>query len=1274
MKNKLNKIQLISLDNKLLNSGNYSITQLKKNTISMRFLTTLSLLFSVAILSAQSNGRYWADIEPNQVIVPEDALIEKVPDAHRLLSLDLNQLRSELANAPMEFTAAARNSSVVVNLPMPDGSYESFEVVESSNMMPGLAAKFPEIKSFYGVGKNLEGAKTRFDYSPNGLFGSIEYNGESIYLMPAMTLQDEFYVCYYRHDIDPSEFQSVASCGATAEFLQENARISKQLKDEAHNHSHDQATVTRDLGELVELRTFRLAISTTAEFSNANGGTESSVMSAVNTAINRLNVSMINDCDVKFLLVDGTEELFFFDTATDPFNISALGSQLTDANQTLVDNVIGSANYDVGHLFQQGTCFTINDQGMVSQSLGGQAGGRVCTANGKARGIDCFSGGIIATVDRVMTHEMAHQFASGHTWNNCPGIDSQFAGGSATEPGSGSTIMSYLGSCGAQNISSFDGYYFNNESIVEVMNYSQVGGGSACANVIETTNNKPEVTLEYANGFFIPISTPFQLTGSATDDDGETLEYNWEQHDFGIYGPLNNPQGDAPLFRSFGPSVNGHTRIFPNIISLVNNQYPLEEYLPDYNRNLTFRLNARDNNLEAGGVDWKEVKFRSTESAGPFLVDFPNNSGISLTAGNEETVLWDVANTDNSIVKCKVVNILMSEDGGITYPHVLACKTPNDGEEAVTIPNIVAGDARIKVEAADNIFFDISNNNFSITAPAEPSFSLTACDQFQQICVPDVAMFDVSTSGFMGYESLLTLDIVEGLPAGVTPEFSTNPVMAGENTTLTVDLNDIDADGEFNVVLRAIGPSADTFYQDLIIEIVFNDFTDLEMLTPADGATSQELGPDFTWVGLPHADRYDFEIATSPTFTEDVMIESAPNLATAEYTLTVGLEDNTIYFWRIRPINKCGSGEYLVPFVFSTFSTVCTDYLTEQGSVGIGAGSNATAQGVISISENGSISDVNVVSIQGEYDAVPDLEMTLESPAGTKAILFGDICGNTSIYHLGLDDENPIPIGTDCPPTNGIAYHPQEELSIFDGENTQGAWKLNIRTLTNLGTGGFLANWGLEFCASFEPNGPFVVNNNLSGVQPLSDRRIHTEDLMVDDIDNVSYELDYTLLSLPAHGYLTFDGETLEVGDQFHQANIDWSDIRYFHTDATQEVGDTDEFYFIVEDGTGGWLGTPKFTLVLDETVSTSTVDLENTVDLFPNPAQNNINVAFSQPLLGNTTITVTDLQGRLLMTQKEQNLQGNLKINTTDFVSGVYFMTLQTKDAIVTKKFAVQR
>jgi subtilisin-like proprotein convertase family protein len=1228
------------------------------------------MLIFVVSLSAQ-NSRYWSDIESNQMVLPDDAVLENAPSTHRLLSLDFDKLKSDLAEAPMEFTNAARNRPVVITLPMPDGSYEEFEVVESPTMMPGLAARYPEIKSFYGTSSTLKGARTRFDYSPTGLVGSVEYEKNSIYFSPAATSQTEYYVCFYKKDMWLESDFPAPTCGVSGNPILD-IDDSTLGNDDGHGHDHDhdhEPVESRDLGEKVELRTYRMAITTTAEFSASHGNTLSSVMSAVNTAVNRLNLFFGGDCDVKFVLVDNTDDLFFFNTSTDPFNISSTSETQTSANQTLVNNVIGVGNYDVGHLFQQGICSTNS-----GSTIAGQAALSSICNNNKAIAITCFYSSVMVVADATMTHEVGHSFSAGHTWNACPPAEPQYSGASAYEPGSGSTILSYSGTCGGQNVNDFNTNYYHAGSIAQITTFSQLGGANNCANVIEVDNNKPEITLPYEDGFFIPISTPFQLTGEATDEDGEDLTYCWEQYDLGPYGLMGEPVNDAPLFRSFPPSVNGATRIFPNIGAIANNQTPVNELLPDYNRNLTFRLTVRDNNMEAGGTVFEELKFKVSDSAGPFLVEYPNNAGEVIEAGKQEMITWDVANTDNAVVNCKVVNILLSVDGGLTYPYLLSCNTPNDGEEPIILPNVNTNQARIKVEASDNVFFDISNNNFSIQEPNAPGFGVIACDQRQQICTPDFATVDISTTAFLGYDSLLTLDIVSGLPAGLTPEFSTNPVMPGENTALTFDMTNVDADGTFEMVLQATGPSADTFYQTLVFNIVYNDFSEMEMLTPADGATSQELGPEFSWVDIPHADTYEFQIATSPTFTEDVMIESVTGLTEPDYTLTVGLVDNTIYFWRIRPTNECGKSEYLVPFAFSTFSTTCEDYLYDDGIVNIGAGINATATSTISISENGIISDVNVVNIKGEYNAVPDLEMTLKSPAGTEVLLFGDICGNTSIYHVGLDDENPIPIGTDCPPTNGIAYNPFEPLSNFDGENTQGTWELNIDILTNLGDGGFLDTWGLEFCASFEPNGPFLVNNNMAGVQPMSNRRISTSDLLVEDVDNPSYELEYTLLSVPAHGYLTLDGETLEVGDSFDQANIDWADFRYFHTDPTQVGGDMDEFYFIVEDGTGGWLGTPKFTIVVDETVATEDIDLSTTVDLFPNPARDQINVSFAQQLNGNITLSIIDMQGRLLNTQKEQNLHGNLTIDTNDLIDGIYFMTIQTEGAIFTKKFAVQR
>jgi len=77
-----------------------------------------------------------------------------------------------------------------------------------------------------------------------------------------------------------------------------------------------------------------------------------------------------------------------------------------------------------------------------------------------------------------------------------------------------------------------------------------------------------------------------------------------------------------------------------------------------------------------------------------------------------------VADTDNNLVNCQEVNILLSLDGGLSYPIILAEGVPNYGDAEIVVPNddsMLGSEARIKIEASENIFFDISNDDFSIT-------------------------------------------------------------------------------------------------------------------------------------------------------------------------------------------------------------------------------------------------------------------------------------------------------------------------------------------------------------------------------------------------------------------------------------------------------------------------------------------------------------------------------------------------------------------------------
>ena len=78
---------------------------------------------------------------------------------------------------------------------------------------------------------------------------------------------------------------------------------------------------------------------------------------------------------------------------------------------------------------------------------------------------------------------------------------------------------------------------------------------------------------------------------------------------------------------------------------------------------------------------------------------------------------WDVAGTDAAPVNAANVKISLSTDGGHTYPIVLAASTPNDGSQSVAFRTSPRSGARIKIEAVGNVFFDVSNADFTILLP-----------------------------------------------------------------------------------------------------------------------------------------------------------------------------------------------------------------------------------------------------------------------------------------------------------------------------------------------------------------------------------------------------------------------------------------------------------------------------------------------------------------------------------------------------------------------------
>ena len=671
-----------------------------------KVLLACTLLFFTAGLFSQNN--FWKIIKANEIstFTKGQQLFPGFfkPTVYKLFSLDETTFGFVLKQARIQ---AVAKSNFIIAVPVANGNIKHFRITESPVMQPKLQAKYPNIRTYVGQGIEDASSIIHFDFTPLGFHAIIISPEKStVYINPVSTAK-QLYVVFDRSNI--AQEKQVFDCG-----------LDKIL------HSNVQGIEKPFTAGDGNLKTYRFAVASGGEFSKlcfngteiTNAQKKASVLSVLVTDLMRTNAIFETDFGVHLNYVDNEDTIIFLKGNSDPFQSSALGyfsGHWNTQSQAALDSYIGSNNYDIGHL-------------LMGYATGGNAGciGCVCNNSLKGSGATGFTTDI--TTDPFIVdfwdHEIGHQFGANHTFDY--GYEGTIA---QLEPGSGSTIMGYAGTTGSTDIQPHSDAYFHAVSIQQVNAYITTGAGASCA--VSTSTGNHVLTVKAGKDYTIPKSTPFALTANGSDDDAsDSLTYCWEQYDvFNSNGTSNKfPDSNAttgPVFRSLIP-VTSDKRMFPALNSILDGTNKNKwEVLPGVSRILNFRVTVRDNHPGGGNTNTDDMVVTVAGNSGPFKVTNPNTN-VSWKKGSQHTVKWNVANTNAAPVNCAYVNIKLSLDGGSTFPITLKSNTPNDGAANIVLPMRTSNNARIKVIGADNIFFDISDMDFKITATAQPENSIAS--------------------------------------------------------------------------------------------------------------------------------------------------------------------------------------------------------------------------------------------------------------------------------------------------------------------------------------------------------------------------------------------------------------------------------------------------------------------------------------------------------------------------------------------------------------------
>ncbi|WP_440120794.1 reprolysin-like metallopeptidase [Tenacibaculum sp. Ill] len=1220
----------------------------KKSTLPFLF----AFYFSIANLFSQ---QLWTRIQKDAIAQQKKEVFNtnSLPKEYILMSLDLDNFKNILPNSLSKNTS----NSKIIQLPNANGKLERFSIKETSYLASRLAEKFPMIKSFSAQGIDNPSSSAKVSIGKDGVHAIIFSANEGTSYINPYTKDYREYIVYKKSSLSPSK----------DEFL---CKVEDVIQDE--NISPRQRRNAND----GNLRTYRMAIACTGEYAQfhinnqgvsptaSNTEKKAAVLSAMNTTMTRVNSVYERDLAVRMIIVDNNDSLIFLDADTDGLTNDDANT-LINESQVKCDNIIGDTNYDIGHTFSTGA-------GGLAQL------NSVCVTNYKAQGVTGRSQPIGDTYDiDYVAHEVGHQFGATHTFNNsCEGNRSD---NTAVEPGSGSTIMAYAGIC-SPNIQNVSDDYFHAVSIAQMWNHVQ--GSGSCATSTSTGNNAP--TANAGNNVSIPKSTPFILKGQATDADGtSSLTYSWEQIDneTATMSPLSTNTG-GPMFRSLPPSSSSD-RYMPALSTVLSgNTSTTWEVLPSVARELDFALTVRDNNSGGGSSDRDDMRVTVTD-AEAFTITSPNST-VDWGAGSTQTITWSKGTSDQAPINCANVNIKLSTDGGLTFPITLKSNTPNDGSEDIVIPDNPTTSARILVEAADNIFYNINNTNLTIF-PTSPTYSIVNNTGDMSVCNigTNELVFDFDYNALYGFNDTVNLSY-SGAPANSVVTLSNSTINSSGKFTLTVtDLTKV-TKGDYTITVTATSGSI-TKSVDILLNV--ND----GLCNSSGNIVSQLSITNVTFNSINNNSNKTNGYSDFTSQNTDVVRGENYNLTTS-----INTDGNS----NVKTFAWIDWNQNCVFDIDETYNLTSSSSLLITVPEGIPTGSTIMRVSTKLDSDPNSCE----LSFNGE---VEDYTITVLEPTFSISNTTGDlsVC-NQSTNEISFDFDytalygftETVNLSYSGAPTNStVTVNPTSM-------NSSGKFTLTVTNLTDVATGDYTITVTANSTSMTKSvNVLLNVNNSLCNSSGNTESQLSITNVTFNGINNNSDK---------TNGYSDFKstttqivrGETYDLTTTINTAGndnintfawIDWNHNCTFDADETYEIASNSVSIRVPENAPLGATtmrvstkqdSNPNscglnfngevedYTVMVEESFATDNTLFDDLLT-YPIPSNGEFTVSFKVKDKELTVIRLFDFRGRLIETQKFSTIssQFNEIVQLTKAASGLYLLQIENAGKLVTRKIAIR-